>query len=138
MENRLKKGGAKASKTVQNRDKSGTEPDRKTPRRRSQAHLKPETWRWWQDVVDEWDLDEHHIRLLTLAAEAWDRCVEAREILAREGLTYLDRFDQPKPRPEVGIERDSRLAFARLLRELDLDAEPPKESSSRPPGIQGE
>jgi hypothetical protein len=68
-------------------------------------------------------------------ARRWrfDRCVAAREILDREGLTYTDRFGQPKARPEVAIERDGRIAFARLLRELGLDVEPPAET--RPPAV---
>jgi phage terminase small subunit len=70
-----------------------------------------------------------------MAAESWDRCTEAREILKREGLTFDDRFGQPKARPEVAIERDSRIAFARLLRELSLDVSSPEEN--RPPAITG-
>lgn len=97
-------------------------------------HLKKKTRQWWRQVVQDYYLEPHHIRLLTLAGEAWDRCEEAREILAMEGLTYEDRFGQPRSRPEVAIERDSRLAFARLLRELDLDVEPPA-TASRPPAI---
>jgi hypothetical protein len=31
-------------------------------------------------------------RLLTLAAEAWDRAQQARAALDEHGLTYLDRF----------------------------------------------
>lgn len=97
-------------------------------------HLRPATKRWWRSVVLEWQLDWHHQRLLTLAAESWDRCEQAREILARDGLTYLDRFGQPSARPEVAVERDSRLAFARMLRELDLDAA--VVSESRVPALQ--
>jgi len=96
------------------------------------AHLSPATGAWWLGVVTSWELDEHHVRLLTLAAESYDRAVQAREILDSKGLTFKDRFGQPKPRPEVAIERDSRIAFARLLRELDLDVEPPADGG-RPP-----
>lgn len=95
------------------------------------AHLRPETAAWWASVVADYVLDPHHVRLLTLAAEAWDRATQAREALAEHGITYEDRFGQPRSRPEVAIERDSRIAFARLLRELSLDLEPP--SSPRPP-----
>ncbi len=89
------------------------------------SHLKPATAQWWQDVVDEYGLESHHVRLLTLAAEAWDRCQAARAVIDAEGLTFEDRFGQPKARPEVAIERDSRVGFARLLRELALDFEEP-------------
>jgi phage terminase small subunit len=103
-------------------------------RLRAPAHLRPTTREWWGDVVAEFDLEDHHLKLLTLAAEAWDRACQAREIIDRDGLTYTDRFEQPKARPEVGIERDSRIGFARLLRELDLDVDGPSEAS-RPPGL---
>lgn len=97
------------------------------------SHLREPTREWWQSVVADFDLEQHHVRLLTLAAEAWDRGQEAREALAEHGLTFDDRFGQPRSRPEVAIERDSRTQFARLLRELALDhvAEP----ESRPPPL---
>ena len=75
-------------------------------------------------MVSDFELDPHHLRLLALACESWDRSQQAREHLAEHGLTFVDRFGCPKPRPEVGIERDSRIAFARLLRELSLDSDP--------------
>ena len=99
-------------------------------------HLKPATRKWWTAVVTEYVLEPHHVRLLTLAAEAWDRCQQAREALGKLGLTYTDRFQQPRARPEVAIERDSRVGFARLLRELQLDVDAPAESG-RPPGLRG-
>ena len=99
-----------------------------TPTRKAPAHLQPATGAWWSSVQNEYVLEAHHVRILTLAAEAWDRGQEAREILDREGLTYLDRFGAPRARPEVAIERDSRVAFARLLRELGLDVAPPSEA----------
>lgn len=89
---------------------------------RAPQHLAERTRAWWRSVLADYDLDEHHVRLLTLAAEAWDRSQEARAALA-DGTTFVDRFGQPRARPEVAIERDARIAFARLLRELDLDAE---------------
>lgn len=98
-------------------------------------HLRPPTRQWWRSIVRDFELESHHLRLLRLCCESWDRCQEAREVLAKEGLTYDDRFGQPRSRPEVAIERDSRVSFARLLRELALDVEPPRES--RMPTIKG-
>jgi phage terminase small subunit len=95
-------------------------------------HLKPATKRWFIHITENYELEPHHVRLLILAAQAWDRAEQAREALARHGLTFEDRFGAPHARPEVALERDSRIAFARLVRELDLDVSAP-ESVSRPP-----
>ena len=70
-------------------------------------------------------LQEHHLRLLQLACEAWDRAQAARERLDRDGVTVQGAEGGLKTHPAVGVERDARLAVARLVRELDLDAEPP-------------
>src|SRR4051794_26661325 len=74
---------------------------------------------WWAAVLEEYDLSDHHLRLLETACQAWDRMVQARLALEAHGLTYNDPGGSPKARPEVAIERDSRIAFSRLLRELD-------------------
>ncbi len=87
------------------------------------SHLSAASRSWWSEVKAAYDLDRHHERLLVAACEAWDRHAQARRLLARHGLTFTDRFGQPHARPEVAIERDSRLAFARLVRDLNLDAE---------------
>ncbi len=84
-------------------------------------HLKTATQKWFVSVIEEYVLEAHHIRILTLACEAWDRGQTARSAIEKFGMVYTDRYDCPKPRPEIGIERDSRIAFARLLRELGLD-----------------
>jgi P27 family predicted phage terminase small subunit len=98
-------------------------------------HLSPATQAWWQAVVRDYELDPHHLRLLEAACDAWDRMVQARETLAREGLTVTTKSGT-KRHPCADIERDSRLAFARLLRELDLDADPPRETPAwRPPAL---
>ena len=100
-----------------------------------QDHLRPETRAWVASVTAEYRLEDHHARLLLLAAEAWDRCVAAREAVLLEGMVYVDRFGQPHARPEVDIESKARLAFARLVRELGLDLAEP--DPVRPPTRQG-
>ena len=104
--------------------------------KRAPAHLRPATAKWWRQVAGSYELEPHHLRLLTLAGEAWDRCQQAREILANEGPVIADRFGQARAHPAVAIERDSRIAFARMVRELGLDTEPPTEAA-RPPRIGG-
>ncbi len=95
---------------------------------RPPKHLRTPTRRWYAQICELFELESHHLRLLLLACETWDRVLEAREGLAEHGLLFVDRFGSPKPRPEVAIERDGRLAFARLMREIDLDAEPPADT----------
>jgi hypothetical protein len=105
-----------------------------TDKARTPAHLRAETRRWFEHVTEEFELEQHHTRLLTLAGEAWDRCTQAREAIEKFGLTVEDRFGFPRPRPEIAVERDSRLAFARLVRELDSDTELTPDSM-RPPAL---
>jgi len=100
------------------------------------AHLSPNRHEWWDALVRAYELDAHHLDLLQQAAECWDRKEGARRVLDTDGPTFTDRFGQPKPRPEVAIERDSRLAFARMLRELALDVVEPGDEH-RAPKISG-
>tara|TARA_B100000780_G_scaffold122043_1_gene85583 strand:+ start:300 stop:638 length:339 start_codon:yes stop_codon:yes gene_type:complete len=97
-------------------------------------NLSPQTERWFIQVCDEYELQEHHIRLLSMACRCWDRCEEARKAIETHGSTFVDRFHQPKCRPEIGIERDAMTQFARLIRELDIDHEPVSDRS-RPPAL---
>lgn len=98
-------------------------------------HLSASTRQWWSEVMRDYELESHHVRLLTLAAEALDRCLAARESLTKHGMIYNDRFGAPHARPEVAIERDARISFARLLRQLGLDYETGDEL--RPPPLPG-
>lgn len=84
-------------------------------------HLRKESGEFFKHVTREYDLDEHQVILLTKACEALDRVEEARAAIKMHGMTYTDRFGTPRARPEIAIERDNRLAVARLFRELDLD-----------------
>jgi P27 family predicted phage terminase small subunit len=99
------------------------------------SHLSTSSRVWWTTVVERYVLEPHHLRLLQLACEAWDRGQAAREQLAAEGLTVASAHGGVRPHPCVAIERDARLGFARLVRELDLDVEPPASSDIRPPGL---
>jgi phage terminase small subunit len=96
--------------------------------------LQPATREWWRQTVTKWELEAHHVRLLTLAAEAWDRGQAARELLAVEGLTIKCR-DGAKAHPATKIANDAAITFARLVRELDLDIEAPAEPAKRAPAL---
>lgn len=60
---------------------------------------------------------------------------QARAALASHGgLTFTDEKGTIRAHPCVAMERDARVAFARLVRELDLDAGALSEAP-RPPAI---
>jgi P27 family predicted phage terminase small subunit len=99
------------------------------------AHLSAQAVTWWQSVTRDFDLEPHHVHLLQAACEAWDRSQQAREAVATDGLTFKDSSGNLKANPAVAIERDARTLFARLVRELDLDAGAPAERG-RPPALQ--
>jgi phage terminase small subunit len=96
-------------------------------------HLSAAMQAWWRAAVRDYEFDPHHLLVLELAADAWDRTVQARDTVIREGLTVGTRDGGRKRHPAADIERDSRLAFARLVRELDLDCPPPRPGPYMPP-----
>jgi P27 family predicted phage terminase small subunit len=99
-------------------------------------HLSPAMRAWWGSVLDEIALEPHRMHLLRLAAEAWDRCQGAREQLLRDGTTFVDKNGDPRAHPLIAVERDARIAFARLVRDLGLDEpipRPPNEIGWVPP-----
>ena len=98
-------------------------------------HLAEPTRAWWRQVVRDYQLDAHHLKLLQAAAEAWDRACEAQSILSRDGLIIAGREGGVRPHPAVAIRRDVEISFARLLRELDLDTEMPGSLRSAPPSL---
>jgi phage terminase small subunit len=97
------------------------------------THLRKLTQAWWEGVNAEYALEPHHLKLLTLAADSWDRATQAREAIAEHGLTYTDRFGSPRKRPEVSIAEGATIAFARLCRELDLSED--SAPDNRPPAL---
>lgn len=87
-------------------------------------HLSKPAKESFKRVVADYALDDQHLKILTHACEQWDIAEKARLALAEHGsLTYTDRYDQPRSRPEVDIIRQCHMTHARLIRELCLDTE---------------
>lgn len=89
-------------------------------------HLSPSTKRFWRHVTAEYDCTPADLRVLQVTCEAWDRLAEARLILGREGVVYVDRFGAPRKHPAVAIEENARIQFLRAIRQLGLEDEAPK------------
>ena len=99
------------------------------------AHLSGPSRSFYRSQCRKFALAEHHRRLLLAACGAADRAEEARVGLAAAGsLIVEDRHGQQKAHPLLAVERDNRVLFARLLREIGLSAD---DTDSRPPRPSG-
>lgn len=92
---------------------------------RPPQHLSAESMRLWRSVLADYELERRHEAVLCTALEALDRMRQAQALIAAEGMTVTDRYGTPKAHPAVVIDRDSRNAFLRAMRELGLDLEAP-------------
>ena len=108
----------------------------KTTRKRTKSPpddgLSDSSRKWMKSVIDGYELKSHHMEILRCAAEAKTRMQQSQEILSKDGLTFTDQRGQVRVHPCVLIERDSRIAFLRSLRELGLDLQT---ADTRPPYI---
>ena len=95
-----------------------------TKQLRAPSHLATSSRIWWRSVIQNWHLEPHHVKLLTLAAESFDRAAECRRIIKRDGLMSQDRYGQPRLHPAADEERRAKALFASLLKQLALDADP--------------
>ena len=86
--------------------------------------LSDESGKFFDKIVTEYEIqDEAGLKLLRLACEALDIVRDCERIIADEGRTYRDRFDQPKAHPLCAVERDARSQFAMFLNKLELEPE---------------
>ncbi len=82
----------------------------------------------WRAIVFEFEgFEPHHFSLLQLVCETWDKILEAREVLKKDGVFFTDRYGQPREHPAADAERKNKQIFMRLVRELGLDLTPPGE-----------
>jgi phage terminase small subunit len=83
--------------------------------------LQPGQRRLWAAVVEAFELEDHHLRTLESACRELDRAEQAEQVIATDGEYVTDRYGNPKAHPAIAVARSSRLAAARLLRELGLE-----------------
>lgn len=95
------------------------------------SHLSAEMRAFWSATLTEHMIDPHRLGTLQCVCESWDRMQQARRELGKSGLSYTDEKGMIRSRPEVAVERDSRVGYLRALRELRLDIEPAKGPRAR-------
>jgi P27 family predicted phage terminase small subunit len=98
-----------------------------SPQSVAPKHLKPVTRAWFDQICREYELESQHLRILQMAAESWDCYESARDDINKHGSTIKNKFGDVKPLPAVALMQNSRLAFLRCVRELNLDIAPPSD-----------
>jgi hypothetical protein len=79
----------------------------------------------WKSIIDAYSIDDPAgVMLLNEALSAWDEVQAAKKILARDGLTILDRFGKQRQHPAQLALRDGRNLWLRCLSALRLDIQP--------------
>ncbi len=77
----------------------------------------------WRSVQAAWALNAPALELLRCAVESLARADEAAEIVTREGLTFVDRWGQPRQHPAAVLELNHRGQAARYLQALGVTLE---------------
>lgn len=87
-----------------------------------------------RDVLKEFRFDgTHDYHRLDLASHCRDRIEQCRKVIDKEGPFILDRFQVQKEHPAIKVEREQKIVFCRIIRELNLDIQEP--ADSRPPKL---
>jgi len=98
-------------------------------------HLTKEAQSWWEQLMEEFNLDDPGARLLLqTACECYDRMKQAQATVKKEGASFRDRFDQVKSHPLLVVERDARSQMILAIKSLNLDIEPLRDKPGRPGG----
>jgi P27 family predicted phage terminase small subunit len=106
------------------------------PGRNAPSTLSAEAADRWRKLTLEYAItDVAGLMLVEAALVAWDRMRAAQALIKRDGMVVASSNGQQRAHPAVAIERDSRNAFQRALKQLNLDIEPLRDATGRPPGL---
>ena len=92
-------------------------------RTRAPADLSETSKKWWRTCLDSFEFAPPDLALLEQACFAYDRILEARALVAKDGAYIAGRLGL-KPHPALLVERDSVMLFSRLVRDLHLPQAP--------------
>lgn len=74
----------------------------------------------WRAVLEDYAPTPSEVVVLIAACQAADRVAQAKAAIDAEGIVIEGRYGS-RAHPAVAIERDSRIAMLRCLRELGLE-----------------
>ncbi len=92
-------------------------------RTRAPQDLSETSRKWWKACLSNFEFAPPDLALLEEACRAYDRILEARALVAKDGAYIQGRLGL-KPHPALLVERDSVVLFSRLVRDLHLPQAP--------------
>ena len=92
---------------------------------RAPSHLQKSGKQLWLDISSEYLFEAHQLEILRLLCECLDRLETCRKQLKADGLFIVNRFGELRPHVALKEEREHRVLFTRLARELALDLDIP-------------
>ena len=88
---------------------------------------------WFRKVIADYQFDTApEIELLVQAAATLDRIAQCRAEIAKAGMVVPTGSGGVKPHPCLNAERDNKILFSRICRELKLNAPIDDESNRLP------
>ena len=100
--------------------------------KRAPSFLSKKARTWLNGLIKSYVFESHHEQLAIQAAECLDRIEQARNCIKDQGLIVSTKDGGVKANPAVNIERDNKILFCRIVRELGLDIESNDEYSRLP------
>jgi hypothetical protein len=89
------------------------------------GHLSRKAREWVEVILKDYDLEPHQVEILIQAGATWDRIEKSRKQIEKDGAYIRGHLGCLKSHPALADERNGRVVFARLLRELNLEVEGP-------------
>ena len=88
------------------------------------AHLGKDARQMWREIIAEYDgWGVAELSILCSALEAYDRMKQAQRELGKTLITK-DKYNVVRVHPCVAVERDSRQAYLRALKQLGIGGVP--------------
>jgi len=102
---------------------------------RFKKNVRPEAKREAKKLIDEYGIsDVGGLLYIQSFVDSYTTELNGMDIVAKDGLSFLDRFDQVKSHPLCAVIRDARSQKLAALKALNLDLEPLRDGPGRPAG----
>lgn len=102
---------------------------------RYEKNTEPAARREGNRLIKEYEIDDSGGEALIRSfASAYSLEIQCQRQIDSEGLTYKDRFEQPKQHPLLACLRDARAQKLAAIKSLNLDVEPLQNGPGRPLG----